>query len=222
MGRGVFIVIEGTSALAEKQLAFYLKEMIRTYTGLIVLTRGGNWEHADSHPQILLNYLAGWEQLPDEVVHHLFSAGRWEKMPEIMFQLSKQRRVVIQHRYVASGRAQTMAGGKLTQDWCRQFDTGLLRPDLTIYVERGPPPEHDEEHDSFWGPTHFAGPGHSPYPEVTQKVTDQFNEIKKDEPNWVTIDMAKLSPVQAMDLLRPIVIEKIIECVDDNKDFLFY
>lgn len=221
MGRGVFIVIEGTSALHEKQLAFYLKEMIRTNTGLTVQIRGGTWEHTDNHPQILLNYLAGWEQLPDEVAHHLFSAGRWEKMPEIMFQLNRQR-VVIQHRYVASGRAQTLAGGKLTSEWCKQFDTGLLKPDLTIYVERGPLPEQEPEPRSFWGPMHFAGPGHSPHPEMTQKIVDQFNEIKKSEPNWVTIDAAKLSPVQAMDLLQPIIMEKIIDCVDDNKDFLFY
>jgi len=217
MGRGPFFVIEGASELHERQLARLLTDTISKHTGLTVLLREGSWEFSDNYPQILSQYLSGWGELPDEVVHHLFSAGRWEKMPEIMYQLTRQR-VVIQHRYVASGQAHTLAGGKLTRDWCKQFQTGLLKPDLTIYVERDPQPDQDQdpESNSFWGPTHFMNP------EMQQKIVQQFNNMKDTESDWITVNVAKMNPDQAMDHIRPAIIEKIIQCVDDNKDFLFY
>ncbi len=215
MGRGAFIVIEGATAPHEQQIAYYLKQTINDHTGLTVLSREGSYEYSDNFPQILLQYLAGWGPLPDEVAHHLFSAGRWEKMPEIMYQLNRQR-VVLLHRYVASGRAHTLAGGKLSAEWCKQFETGLLKPDLTIYVECDPQSTEETEPGGFWGPVHFV------HPDVQRNVTQQFDKMKETESNWITVDVAKMSLEQAMNHIRPAVIEKIRECLDDKKDFLFY
>jgi len=59
-------------------------------------------------------------------------------------------------------------------------------------------------------------------PEMQQKILQQFNNMKESESDWITVNVAKMNPDQAMDHIRPAVIEKIIQCVDDNKDFLFY
>lgn len=72
MGRGAFIVIEGATSLHEKQIAYHLRNLIHDHTGLTVVSREGSHGYTDDHPQILLQYLAGWSELPDEVAHHIF------------------------------------------------------------------------------------------------------------------------------------------------------
>ncbi|QLG74643.1 hypothetical protein HG535_0G05260 [Zygotorulaspora mrakii] len=74
-------------------------------------------------------------QLPDQAIHLLFSANRWEVAEKIKESLSKGEHVVMD-RYVYSGIAYSAAKEtkNMNLEWCLQPDKGLLKPDLTIFL----------------------------------------------------------------------------------------
>lgn len=84
--------------------------------------------------RILERYLNNDLVLDDAVVHHLFSANRWEQRDQIVGDIKLCNPVVVD-RYVASGRAYTLAKGRFDLEWIRQFDKGLPKPDLTIWLD---------------------------------------------------------------------------------------
>lgn len=73
--------------------------------------------------------------LPDQAVHLLFSANRWEVAQRIRNLLLAGKHVVLD-RYVFSGIAYSAAKGVAGMDrnWCLQPDKGLLKPDLTLFL----------------------------------------------------------------------------------------
>lgn len=77
-------------------------------------------------------YLRRMVELPDETVHQLFSANRWESMASVVETLSSGTSVVCD-RYAFSGVAYSAAKG-LDLAWCQTPDIGLPVPDGVFFL----------------------------------------------------------------------------------------
>ena len=81
-------------------------------------------------------YLKKGVELPDESIHLLYSANRWEKREEIERHLAQGTNVLCD-RYAYSGVAFSMAKG-MERSWCQRPDEGLPRPDLLLFLHLSP------------------------------------------------------------------------------------
>merc|ERR1712070_1056796 len=77
-------------------------------------------------------YLRNMIELPDETIHLLFSANRWECASSIVETLNSGTSVICD-RYAFSGVAYTAAKG-LDFAWCQTPDVGLPAPDGIFYL----------------------------------------------------------------------------------------
>jgi len=77
-------------------------------------------------------YLRRLIELPDEVVHQLFSANRWELATSIVEDLNNGISVICD-RYAFSGVAYSAAKG-LDFEWCQAPDIGLPTPDGIFFL----------------------------------------------------------------------------------------
>ncbi len=150
-------------------------------------------------------------ELSDVVIHHLFSANRWERRLALINQLRTEP--VVCDRYVASGRAYTAAQGNLTLEWCKQFDEGLPRPDLTIYLECNM--------DKLSRRRGF-GLSYLETIDFQQKVKKQFEILRDEEPNWVSIDTSYLKPDEVIEKLNPVIHNLMQKFKDDSPPLEFY
>ncbi|CAR21909.1 bifunctional thymidylate/uridylate kinase [Lachancea thermotolerans CBS 6340] len=131
MGRGKLILIEGLDRTGKSTQAGKLTERLGPDSQLIKFPDrstkiGGLINQYLTDPSFLL---------PDQAIHLLFSANRWEVAEEIKALLLEGRNVVLD-RYVYSGVAYSAAKGVPGMDlrWCLQSDVGLLKPDLTLFL----------------------------------------------------------------------------------------
>ncbi|EDO16637.1 hypothetical protein Kpol_529p17 [Vanderwaltozyma polyspora DSM 70294] len=86
--------------------------------------------------QLINNYLTDKSfKMPDQSIHLLFSANRWEMSEIIQTELNNGRDVILD-RYVYSGIAYSSAKhiSGMDIDWCYQCDKGLIRPDITVFL----------------------------------------------------------------------------------------
>jgi dTMP kinase len=83
--------------------------------------------------QTIDQYLQGKVQLNDQAVHLLFSANRWEHRNRIVDLLNQGTHIVVD-RYAYSGVVFSAAKG-LDLKWCRAPDVGLVRPDVTLFLD---------------------------------------------------------------------------------------
>ncbi|KAL7720941.1 Thymidylate kinase [Entamoeba marina] len=81
----------------------------------------------------LINDFLRGVNLPQEVVHLLYSANRWEVAKQIIDKLNKGICVVCD-RYAYSGIVYSIANG-LNASWCEGPDTGLPKPDVVCYMQ---------------------------------------------------------------------------------------
>jgi dTMP kinase len=79
------------------------------------------------------DYLQRTTELPDEVIHLLYSANRWEAKRDIENTLQQQTTIIVD-RYVYSGVVFTAAKG-IDMDWCKAPDRGLPQPDAVIFLD---------------------------------------------------------------------------------------
>jgi len=118
-------------------------------------------------------YLKSSVSLPDETIHLLFSANRWETVDELLAELNSGVDVVCD-RYVYSGIAYSAAKG-LDLEWCRAPDKGLPKPDLVLYMNVSPDVARQR-----------GGYGEERYEkaEFQAKVGKQFLALGATENNW--------------------------------------
>jgi dTMP kinase len=77
-------------------------------------------------------YLRRMIELPDETVHQLFSANRWESVSSIVDSLNSGTSIICD-RYAFSGVAYSAAKG-LDLSWCQTPDIGLPVPDGVFFL----------------------------------------------------------------------------------------
>ena len=83
--------------------------------------------------QLINSYLTKEAAFPDQSIHLLFSANRWELAESIKSNLNSGKTVILD-RYVVSDCAYTIAKG-FDPNWCLSPDIGLPKPDITIYMK---------------------------------------------------------------------------------------
>ncbi|XP_073945052.1 uncharacterized protein [Choristoneura fumiferana] len=173
MKRGALIVIEGLdrtgkSTQCHTLVDSLLKKQIRAeYTNF-----------PNRHTEIgkvINNYLLSKKELPDEAIHLLFSANRWEKMQELVKKLESGTSVVVD-RYCYSGVAFSAAKG-LDINWCKSSDSGLPEPDKVFFLTM--PLESILQRNGF---------GQERYEVLTlqKKVSEMYNQLKDDQ--WAVLD----------------------------------
>ncbi|SCV00177.1 LAMI_0G03362g1_1 [Lachancea mirantina] len=85
--------------------------------------------------QLIDDYLKNRHNpLPDQAIHLLFSANRWEAARRIESALFAGKHVILD-RYVYSGAAYSCAKNVPGMDmkWCLDPERGLIKPDFTIF-----------------------------------------------------------------------------------------
>ncbi len=192
INRFPFIVIEGCDQTGKSTLQQFLTSAIY-HSHDILMERISFPDSTTSIGQLLQLYLGKKIDLDDYVAHHLFSANRWESFEFILNTLPNTP--ILCDRYVASGRAYTIAQGNISLDWCRQLDVGLPKPDLTIYLENSSfrlPQDPNYEESRF------------DIPLVQQEIKATFERNRGiDDEKWVSIQTDELTPRMVMDQAKP-------------------
>jgi len=120
-------------------------------------------------------------ELPDETIHLLFSANRWESATSIVETLNSGTSIVCD-RYAFSGVAYTAAKG-LDLSWCQTPDIGLPVPDGVFFMHI----------DATVGQSR-AGFGDERYENTTMqtRVREEFNQPRiRAGVDWNDVDGAR-------------------------------
>ena len=135
-------------------------------------------------------YLKSSVSLPDETIHLLFSANRWETVDKLLSELNSGVDIVCD-RYVYSGIAYSAAKG-LDIEWCRGPDKGLPEPDLVLYMNVSPEVARQR-----------GGYGEERYEkeEFQAKVGKQFLALGAAEKNWRIVNADRDSATISKEVL---------------------
>lgn len=125
--------------------------------------------------QIINSYLGGSASLPDEAIHLLFSANRWELRDKMLDALASGTSIILD-RYVHSGVAYSAAKG-MNLEWCKAPDAGLPAPDLVLFIDL--PVEVAQARSGYGGERYERL-------EFQAKVRENFWKLKDD--TWIIID----------------------------------
>ncbi|CAL5325624.1 unnamed protein product [Camellia sinensis] len=148
--RGALIVLEGLDrsgkTLQSRKLISYLEGLSYSVE---------SWRFPDRNTgvgQMISSYLANKSELDDHAIHLLFSANRWEKR-SLMENKLRSGTTLIVDRYSFSGVAFSSAKG-LDIEWCKALETGLLSPNLVLYLDIPPEGTLGPECDDPWSIYH--------------------------------------------------------------------
>ncbi len=78
-------------------------------------------------------YLHGKRKYPEQVIHCLLAANRWERASDVI-NAEEKNSVVIMNRYRESNLVYGLANG-LKLDWLEKLDEGLPKSDLVIVLD---------------------------------------------------------------------------------------
>lgn len=124
-------------------LIHHLHAVIPTTIPPLTLNSPGETNPLTSSPdrttptgQIINQYLSSSATLPDQSIHLLFTANRWEAAPNIAALLA-QGVTVVCDRYYYSGMVYSAAKGNpsLGLGWARAPEAGLPRPDAVVFLD---------------------------------------------------------------------------------------
>lgn len=131
--------------------------------------------------QIIAKYLKMEKHdMPNETIHLLFSANRWESINEIKNLLSKGVWIVCD-RYAYSGVAYSAGALSMKKEWCMNPDKGLVKPDAVFYMNL--PPNYAQNRSEY---------GEEIYEkiEVQKKIYEHYEHFAKED-YWINIDATK-------------------------------
>ncbi|PSR85771.1 thymidylate kinase-domain-containing protein, partial [Coniella lustricola] len=135
--RGAFIVLEGLDRSGKTTQAELLRERLRREGVVVEAARFP--DRTTPTGQIINTYLTSSSSapLPDQAIHLLFTANRWEAAPQLTSLLNDQHTTVVSDRYYYSGMVYSAAkeNPALTLSWARRPEVGLPRPDLVVFLD---------------------------------------------------------------------------------------
>ncbi|XP_016985972.1 thymidylate kinase [Drosophila rhopaloa] len=177
--RGAFIVFEGCDRIGKTTQCRLLVELLKS-RDIPVLPM--HFPERSSHiGQVINSYLTNSKDLPDEVIHLMFSANRWEHMNQIKQKLLEGNTLVVD-RYSYSGVAYSAAKG-LDFDWCYAPERGLLKPDAVFYLRA---PADDLTNRGEYGKERYEKV------EFQGRVAKVFDQICAKEANyWHQLDASQ-------------------------------
>ncbi|CAI5442840.1 unnamed protein product [Caenorhabditis angaria] len=172
--RGVLIVFEGLDRSGKSTQAKRLADFLNSQNeGSAVLQAFP--ERSEPFGQVIDRYLRREIDLSERALHLAFSANRWEKEQMIRDKI-EQGIDVICDRYCYSGVAYSLAKG-LDENWVRQSDIGLPRPDVVLFFEVSP--EVARQRGGF-------GEERLETETIQQKVAKKMEELRAD--NWKSVN----------------------------------
>ncbi|GAV55553.1 hypothetical protein ZYGR_0AV01850 [Zygosaccharomyces rouxii] len=134
MTRGLLILVEGLDRTGKSTQVSILLDKLKPNAELVKFP-----ERTTPIGQLINKYLTDQSfQLPDQSIHLLFSANRWELFQSLQDTLLSGKHVIMD-RYVYSGLAYSLAKDidGMDLDWCLQPDKGLIKPDLLFFLSNG-------------------------------------------------------------------------------------
>ncbi|KAJ8071957.1 hypothetical protein OCU04_002260 [Sclerotinia nivalis] len=141
ISRGSFILIEGLDRAGKTTQVRKLCDRLYASGRNIKLMRFP--DRTTSIGQQINSYLQSSTILPDQAIHLLFSANRWEKAQEIR-QFIAQGYTIVCDRYYYSGMIYTSSKyptdspSHLSLEWCKNPEIGLPMPDKVIFLDLEP------------------------------------------------------------------------------------
>ncbi|XP_032779463.2 thymidylate kinase [Daphnia magna] len=135
MKRGALIVLEGCdrsgkTTQCQKVMSWLQQSNIESHFMRFP-------ERSTTIGSLINKYLECSAELEDHAIHLLFSANRWELMPDMKKILCKGTNIIVD-RYSYSGIAFSAAKPNMDLTWCKKSDNGLLKPDLVIFLDIDP------------------------------------------------------------------------------------
>ncbi|XP_038211813.1 thymidylate kinase [Zerene cesonia] len=171
--RGALIVIEGVDRTGKTTQAKQLVESLRKRN---IQAEYTNFPNRNTEiGKVINSYLTSKNDLPDEAIHLLFSANRWEKLRDIIKTLETGTTIVID-RYCFSGVAFSAAKG-LDINWCKGADVGLPKPDKVFYLTI--PLDVMQKRKGFGNERYEV-------PEFQKKVIETYEQLKEND--WDVLD----------------------------------
>ncbi len=133
-GRGALIVFEGIDGCGKTTLSRHIESFLvaNGHPAKVIQFP----DRSTATGKLLDSYLKGDQELPEQALHVVFSANRWEALPEILALLNAGTTVLLD-RYAYSGLAYSNVRG-LDDEFCKAADRGLPAPDLIIYFQISP------------------------------------------------------------------------------------
>lgn len=133
--RGNLILIEGLDRSGKSTQVQHLSNSLPNSKVLKFPDR------STSIGKIIDDYLQNKIELPDQSIHLLFCANRWELHKSIIQDLEKGVNIILD-RYIYSGISYSLAKLTLNNvtnemsslEWLYYPDTGLPKPDVTIFL----------------------------------------------------------------------------------------
>ncbi|XP_011548046.2 thymidylate kinase [Plutella xylostella] len=187
MKRGALIVIEGIDRTGKSTQC---KALVDNLQKKQVPAEYANFPARNTEiGKVINSYLTSSKDLPDEAIHLLFSANRWERAQSIVDTLERGISVVVD-RYCYSGVAFTAAKG-LDINWCKAPDAGLPRPDRVFFLTM--PLECVKQRKGF-------GDERYEVLDFQKKVSQTYESLKED--NWLVLDASRPIDVIEKQLLE--------------------
>ncbi|KAI5651700.1 thymidylate kinase domain-containing protein [Phthorimaea operculella] len=174
--RGALIVIEGVDRTGKSTQCKALVESLKKKQ---IPAEYTNFPARNTEIGKLINsYLTSKKNLPDEAIHLLFSANRWERAEGIIKTLEEGTTLIVD-RYCYSGVAFSAAKG-LDINWCKAPDSGLPKPDRVFFLTM--PLDKVMERKGF---------GNERYEvmDFQKKVSEMYGELKDD--SWEVLDASR-------------------------------
>ncbi|KAI4835199.1 thymidylate kinase [Plasmodium brasilianum] len=176
--KGKFIVFEGLDRSGKSTQSKLLVEHLKGKNVDVKHLYFPNRETVTG--QIIANYLKMENNFPNETIHLLFSANRWERMNEIKNLLIKGVWVVCD-RYAYSGVAYSCGALNLTKSWCMNPDQGLIKPDVVFYLDVSPT---FAQNRSKYGEEIYEKV------EVQKRIYENYKHFSNED-YWINIDATK-------------------------------
>ena len=176
MLRGLLIVFEGIDQSGKSTTAQRVKEMLNEKGKEVIIQ---SFPDRTTETGKLIDYYLYGKCLPQQVIHLLYSANRWEVMNKIQAHLENGSTVICD-RYVYSGLAYSIANG-LDKEWCCVSDKGLPEPDLVIYFDLSLEEAENRRRTISRDVDNYENN------EFQRKVKQVYDELRS-ELNWISVN----------------------------------
>lgn len=134
VSRGALIVLEGCDRAGKTTQCKKIVEMLRKLGHKAAYMNFPN--RSTDTGKLIDAYLSKKANFTDQGIHLLFTLNRWEARSEMENSILNGTTLIVD-RYSYSGVAFTAAKG-LDVEWCKTPETGLLKPDLVLYLTLTP------------------------------------------------------------------------------------
>ncbi|XP_019752679.1 thymidylate kinase isoform X1 [Hippocampus comes] len=210
--RGALIVLEGVDKAGKTTQCKMLVQALQQSGYPAEMMRFP--DRSTTIGKLISAYLEKKSELEDHTVHLLFSANRWEMVPEMKRKLEQGTTLVVD-RYAFSGAAFTSAKPGFSLDWCTRSDVGLPKPDVVLFLQLSPA---EAASRGRYGEERYEDAA------FQSAVLDRFRQLMDDSSvNWkVRIPKTVLGAQSSSSLMsrpRPVQVVDASGSVDDvHKD----